>query len=110
MLSRSRRFIAAFCALALLAGCMAPSVAMAQDDDFINSSGTKANDHTSPVMVDLLILRPIGLLTLGLSSIFFVIPVAPITLMTRPSEIKHPLKTLILDPARYVWVDPLGSH
>ncbi len=110
MLSRSRRIIAALCALVLLAGAMAPSVALATDDDFINSSGTKANDNTSPFMVDLLILRPIGLLTLGMSAIFFVIPVVPLTLMTRPSELKAPFETLIINPAKYVWVDPLGSH
>ena len=86
MLNRIRRLTAATCLVALVAGATIPSSASATDS-FINSSDTEANNMTSPIMVDLLILRPIGLVTMCVSTILFVIPVAPLTLLTRPSEI-----------------------
>jgi hypothetical protein len=92
-----------------MAGIALPLSASA-DDNFINSSGTEANNTTSPVMVDLLILRPLGLLSLTFSTVFFMVPVLPITLLTRPTELGVPFKALIIEPARYVWVHRLGSH
>jgi hypothetical protein len=61
-------------------------------------------------MVDLLILRPLGLVTMCVSTIFFVFPVIPITLLTRPSEIAKPWDIMVAEPARFVWMHPLGSH
>lgn len=65
---------------------------------------------TSPIMVDLLLLRPVGLITMVVSTIFFVVPVAPITFLTRPGEIGKPFDIMVAEPARFVWVHPLGSH
>ncbi|MCP5044919.1 MAG: hypothetical protein GY944_28155 [bacterium] len=111
MLNRIRRFTAALCITALFAGIVLPSTASASDaDSFINSSDSEANNMTSPLMVDLLLLRPIGLVTLGVSTVLFVIPIAPLTLMTRPTEISKPFKTMVIEPARFVWSDPLGTH
>lgn len=109
MLNRIRRITAAFCLVALVVGTILPSTASA-GDSFINSSDTEANNMTSPVMVDLLLLRPIGLVTMFVSTIFFVIPVAPITLLTRPSELSKPFDIMVAEPARFVWTHPLGSH
>lgn len=111
MFSRLRRASAALCIIALVAGVTSPAFAGPDDiEDFINSSGTVANDLTSPPMFDLMILRPLGLVTFALSSVLFVFPVAPLTLMTRPSEIDKPFKVFIMNPMEYVWMDPLGSH
>jgi hypothetical protein len=30
--------------------------------------------------------------------------------MTRPADIRKPLESLVLRPARYTFVDPLGHH
>ncbi len=109
MLNRTRRFTATCCLVALLAGIALPLSASA-GDDFINSSGTEADNATSPVMLDLLILRPIGLASLVFSTVLFVVPVLPLTLLTRPTEIKRPFNAMIIEPARYVWVHPLGKH
>lgn len=109
MLNRLRRITAAICFIALFAGTVLPSTAGAKDS-FINSSGAEANNMTSPVMVDLLLLRPVGLVTMAFSTVFFFVPVAPITLLTRPSEIGKPFEILVLEPARFVWSHPLGSH
>ena len=109
MLNRTRRFTAVFCFVALMAGISLPHSAAAKDS-FINSSDTEANNMTSPILVDLILLRPVGLLTMCVSSLFFVFPVAPITFLTRPSEIAKPWDLMVLEPARFVWVHPLGSH
>ena len=61
-------------------------------------------------MVDLLLLRPIGLVSLTFSTVLFIVPVLPLTLLTRPTEIKKPFNAMILEPARYVWAHPLGKH
>jgi hypothetical protein len=43
-------------------------------------------------------------------SVLLFVPAALITLLTRPTEMGKPVKTFILNPAQYVWVDPLGTH
>ena len=109
MLNRIRRLTAAICVVALVAGVTLPSFASA-NESFINSSDSEANNMSSPVMVDLLILRPVALVTLCVSTIFFLVPVVPITLLTRPSEIAKPFDIMVANPARFVWAHPLGSH
>ena len=108
MLNRTRRFTAACCLVVLMTGITLPLSASASE--FVNSSGSEANSATSPVMVDLLLLRPIGLASLLFSTVLFIVPVGPITLLTRPSEIGTPFRMMITDPARFVWVHRLGSH
>lgn len=109
MLNRLRRLTASICLVALVAGVTLPSFASA-GSSFINSSDTEANNMTSPVMLDLLLLRPVGLITLCVSTVLFVFPVIPLTLLTRPSEISKPFGAMVVDPARFVWSDPLGTH
>lgn len=109
MLNRIRRITAAFCLVALVAGITLPLSASA-DESFINSSDTEANNMTSPVMLDLLVLRPIGLVTFCVSSVLFVAPVIPLTLITRPTELAKPFKAMVIKPALFVWADPLGKH
>lgn len=111
MLNQFRKLTAAICITALLAGTILPSTAMAsRDGSFINSTDSEANNMTSPIMLDLVLLRPVGLATMIVSSVLFVVPVLPLTLMTRPSEIKKPFMVMVVDPARFVWSDPLGTH
>ena len=109
MLNRIRQTTAAFCLVALVAGVTLPLSASA-NDSFINSSGSEANNTTSPVMLDLLLLRPVGLVSLAVSTVLFVVPVLPLTMITRPTEIGKPFESMVLEPARFVWKDPLGSH
>ena len=109
MLNRIRRITAAVSLVALIVGVTVPLSASA-GDSFINSSASEANNMTSPVMVDLLVLRPVGLVTLVVSTVIFVVPIAPLTLITRPTEINKPFKSMVVEPARFVWSDPLGTH
>ncbi len=61
------------------------------------------------VVVDALILRPIGLVvTLGGAVVYGI--TAAIVGITRPKDIAKPLEPLVLAPARYTFVDPIGQH
>jgi hypothetical protein len=110
MLVRIRRLTAALCAATLLAGVCIPSAAMAEDYRYMTSTASAASDRTSDPVADLIFLRPLGLATTAFGTLFFVFPVLPITLLTRPTEIDKPFNTFVLGPAKYTWIDPLGSH
>ena len=70
------------------------------------AQGDAAN--ASPV-VDVLVLRPAGFLSLVVGAGLFLVT-SPIVLVTRPHEISKPFKQLVVRPAKYIWVDPLGGH
>ena len=70
------------------------------------AQGDAAN--ASPV-VDAMLLRPAGFVSLVVGGGLFLVT-APIVLVTRPLEIDKPFKQLVMRPAKYVWVDPLGGH
>lgn len=98
-LLRARRAIAA--GLAVLALAIAPAaVAEPQNMD--------ASGRVNPA-VDVLLLRPMGILATLTGTALFV-AAAPIILITRPTEFAGPLDYLVLRPARYTWRDPLGDH
>ncbi len=67
-------------------------------------------DARSPVAFDLLVLRPLGIIGVTIGSILFVMPVAPLTLISRPKEIGPVFNAMIVKPALYVISDPLGEH
>jgi hypothetical protein len=54
-------------------------------------------------------LRPAGFVSLVFGTALF-LAAAPIVLVTRPQEIGRPFQQLVVQPAKYVWVDPLGEH
>ena len=62
------------------------------------------------VVFDAMLLRPIGLAVTALGSAWFALGVAPVVLLTRPEDIRKPLESLVLRPARYTFVDPIGHH
>ena len=85
---------------------------------FLAGSGTASNDFdagfpddnaTSHPAVDLLVLRPLGLVAFA-SGVGLFVPAGALTLITRPSQISEPFDWLVIEPARYVWMDPLGAH
>lgn len=102
---RIRKFLAAFCVLAMLVAASTPAYASSNRSMSSMMAGT---DPVSPTF-DLLILRPVGLFGLAGGFTLFVIS-SPIMLMTRPHEIGTPWERMVLAPARYVWDDPLGQH
>lgn len=70
------------------------------------SQGDVAN---APAVIDVMLLRPAGFLSLLIGTALFV-GLTPIVLITRPHEIGTPFKQLVVRPAKYIWVDPLGGH
>ncbi len=101
---RFRRFLAAACVLVLLIGVAAPAYSAS---DSVRSM-MAGNDPVSPV-VDVLILRPVAMVTLIGGSAIFLASV-PFIAITRPHEIGKPFDALVAAPARYIWMDPLGTH
>jgi hypothetical protein len=95
-----RRFLAAFTLVALVA---APAAAVTE------SNVDHAGSSHAPAMMDVLVLRPVGLVGLGLSAVLWV-PAQLMTLAINPSEWKMPVDHLLAKPARYVFVDPIGTH
>jgi len=63
----------------------------------------------APAAVDVLLLRPAGFISLVVGTGLFLL-LSPIVLITRPHEIGVPFKELVVRPAKYPWVDPLGGH
>jgi hypothetical protein len=100
MASSLRRYAAA---LALGAILLAPAAGRASTN--IDNVGDKG----SPPSVDLFIMRPLGLAMLGVSCALFV-PAAALTMLVRHEEIGVPYEHMVAKPARFVFVDPLGSH
>lgn len=105
MLARIRSFVAALSIIALVLGSSTPALA---------SSSHLADDESVPgqvpVVLDVLILRPLGLLMTGAGLMIYAFPVLPITAVTRPTQIFKPLGPLVATPARYTFSDPLGQH
>jgi hypothetical protein len=63
----------------------------------------------APATVDVLVLRPVGFVSLVVGTGLFLL-LSPVVLITRPHEIGVPFKELVVRPAKYLWVDPIGGH
>jgi hypothetical protein len=100
MVRHLRRFSAV---LALAAVLLAPAASLA------GTNIDRVGEQGSPPMVDAFLMRPLGFLML-MASCGLYVPAAAITAAVRPSEMHVPYDILVRQPARYVFVDPLGSH
>ena len=65
-------------------------------------------EKASP-MVDLFVMRPLGLVFLGVSGVIWV-PAQAFTMMIRPRDYQKPIDAMLKEPAKFVFVDPLGEH
>jgi ABC-type transport system involved in cytochrome c biogenesis permease subunit len=99
-----RSFVAASLTSALLLASAAPALA-----ETVSLSGNNEQSHTVPVLLDALFLRPVGMVVTALGTATFCV-IAPIMAITRPTDMGGPFKALVMAPARYTWVDPLGYH
>jgi ABC-type transport system involved in cytochrome c biogenesis permease subunit len=103
-MSRSvRAFVAAFLTSALLLTQAAPAFATST----MNSSENEPS--AVPVLFDAVILRPVGLMMTAVGAVGFCL-VAPFMAITRPTDLGKPFSALVVAPARYTWVDRLGTH
>jgi hypothetical protein len=104
-MSRSiRSLVAVSLTSALLLSSAAPALA-----DTMKSSDNNEQARSVPVVFDALFLRPIGMIVTGLGAATFC-AIAPIMAITRPTDMGGPFRALVMAPARYTWVDPLGTH
>lgn len=101
MSNRIRRSVAVLTtALLLSAAAATPSMATSTfRDDAANAS---------PVL-DVMLMRPAGFVSLVVG-IGLMAVVTPLVLITRPTEINKPFEQLVVKPARFLWVDPIGGH
>ena len=63
-----------------------------------------------PLVIDAIVLRPLGLAMTVMGAAFYAFPVVPLTAITRPSDLGKPFKVLVATPGRFTFVDPLGQH
>jgi len=95
-----RRFVAAFALVALFA---APAFAVTSE------RADHIGDRPAHPMVDVLMIRPVGMIGLAMSAALWV-PAELMTLCINPTEWMLPVHDLLAKPARFVFVDPIGSH
>lgn len=101
MSNRLRQILAVTAAILLFSTVFSTS-AMAQ-------TRSQTDSANAPAAVDVLLLRPAGFISLVVGTGLFLV-LSPIVLITRPHEIGIPFKQLVVRPAKYLWVDPLGGH
>lgn len=99
MLRHLRTALAALAVVGLLAS---PAAFAASNVELIEN-------EKAPPMVDLFLMRPLGLAMLGVSAALWV-PAQAVTMVVRPQEYQTPIDIMLKKPARFVFVDPLGEH
>jgi hypothetical protein len=104
MLQTARLLTAALVATALLTGSVGPAAAASYDDQ-----GLEATKKDTPILLDALILRPVGLALTAVGTALFV-PAAAVVGATRPTDVGKPFQMLVANPFRYTFMDPLGQH
>jgi hypothetical protein len=102
MFSGIRNLVAAIVVGLLILSHAAPAAADTRTDDFTRV-------HEVPLLLDAMFLRPIGLLMTGVGMALAPLPMG-MTLITRPTDLYKPFKILVVMPARFTFVDPLGQH
>jgi hypothetical protein len=96
------RIVSKFFVAALAAAVIAGPAAAGQQFTDVDGS------HAGP-MFDVLVMRPVGLIGLGVGALLW-LPAAAMTAAVQPTEIGKPTEMLIKKPYRYVFDDPIGTH
>jgi hypothetical protein len=76
---------------------------------FAATSVEMVENEKAPPMVDLLLMRPLGLAMLATSAVLWV-PAQTFTMMIRPRDYMKPIDYMLWRPTKFVFVDPLGEH
>jgi hypothetical protein len=97
-----QRFSAVLIAIALLLVQVAPAAAT-------TGQGLENRAETN-LVADALILRPLGLVMIGVGSVVWALGVAPFVAITRPADLGESMDYLIKRPVEYTFADPLGYH
>jgi hypothetical protein len=94
-----------FCVLTCVAFLSQPAVA---DSSYISGNNSTA-DSEIPVVLDAFFMRPLGVVVTALGFAAWTLN-APIAAATRPTDLHKTFKSLVINPARFTFVDPLGHH
>ena len=101
MLRHLRTLFAALAVVGLLA---APATTA-----FAGSNIGTLETEKAPAMVDLMLMRPLGLVGLVVSGVVWV-PVQAFTMAVRWQDRQKPVDYMLKGPAEFVFVVPLGEH
>jgi len=101
MMKRTRALTTALAICALLLTHVGPAAATS-----LNNADREAS---VPVVIDAVFLRPVGLGVLVVGTVAYGL-MAPLMAITRPTDMGKPFQQLVVAPARYTFVDPLGMH
>jgi hypothetical protein len=93
-----------FAALAMVGMLAAPATSA-----FAASGTDLIENEKAPPMIDLMLMRPLGLVGLAVSAVVW-LPTQLFTLMIRPQDRQKPIDYMLKGPAWFVFVDPLGTH
>jgi hypothetical protein len=110
MIRTALRIVSALALVATLSVQAGPAQAASTASS--SHSGVGQYEHDSdamPTLVDMMLVRPLGLGVLAAGTVLM-LPVGAFTLMTRPTNIKDPFDVLVMEPAKFVFVDPVGQH
>lgn len=100
-----RRLAAALAIAVLIVGLAHPIAAADRMYDVDDKSATV------PMLFDILVMRPIGFVMTVTGAAVYVFPVTvPFMAITRPTDIAKPLGPLVVTPAKFTFVDPIGEH
>jgi len=100
MLRRLRPFAAVLGAVGLLLAATHPASAGQLED---------IDKQSVPPMVDLALLRPLGLAVTAVGAVAF-LPAGAATALFAPDEVDKPFDFLVRRPFDYTFRDPLGTH
>mgnify|MGYP001820322210 FL=1 len=101
MLRHFRTLLAALAVVGMLA---APATSA-----FAASNIETIENEKAPPMVDLLLMRPLGLAMLCVSAALWV-PAQALTMAVRWEDRQKPVDYMLKGPAEFVFVDPLGEN
>ena len=77
----------------------------------VSTAGGFEDSHAEcsyPKIFDLMIMRPVGLVGLGIGTVLFV-PYGPLSALVSPDGFAAPWETFIAQPARFTFGRPLGE-
>ena len=97
-----RNVAAATFAVAALVTAATPALAFKDE-------GLAATERHTPVVIDALVLRPMGLMMTAGGIVVGAIPTA-IVAVTRPTDIGKSLAYWVGRPFKYTFMEPLGQH
>lgn len=104
MLRRTRRLAASSLLAAMLTAFASPALAGEYYKYY------EYDDDPSGVAPDALFMRPLGLVGFFLGLGLFFPAAVMTTVVGQPQNIDKPFETLVLEPGKWTFVEPIGTH